>query len=224
MTLARADRVCRWRDDLQFDMSGERTERPRQQFQYQLAAPNNIGLGQLDADPAKRGTELTADPEGAYSWLATVCPTSDPTQFTVSIVVFYNRSVTVDQELACGINLFGGGDGTLYVPTSGTPPGYDPAAVRERIMALRPGDWILLRGVNATATVYGFKWYRVAALGDFVAVPTATANGSRLVTLAGPDWDPSFVPPPTGTGMTEVGLFDNHQVVGVYTETVQVGR
>ena len=88
-------------------------------------------------------------------------------------------------------------------------------------MELRQGDWILLRGItpfpvpSGVQPVHAFKWYRVAALGDFVP-----AAGSRLVTLAGPDWDPRFLP--ANGGMTEAGLFD--RIVGVYTQTVEVDR
>jgi hypothetical protein len=220
MPLADALRVFRWRDDLQFDVPAEKTERPQQFFRLQDGTQSS-GFAQATAlNPI-----ATADPEGAYSWLATVSPSPDPTQCTVSVVVFWNRSLTLDRELACAVEGFalGSGDVVLYVPVSGVPPGYDSAGVRDKLMALKQGDWVLFRGVKlppvVPAPVYAFKWYRVAALGDFTAVGTTPAtgtpcNGYRLATLAGPDWDISFTP--------EVGLFDN--VVGVYTETVQVGR
>jgi hypothetical protein len=167
-------------------------------------------------------TYQTADPEGAYSWMATVSPGQDPKQYVVSTVVFYNRDLTPQRELSCGISLLGGGDVTLYVP-SPPPAGYDADAVRTKVMELKQGDWILLRGVKVPpvvpSAVYAFKWYRVAALGDFVSTSPQYPGGSRLVTLAGPDWDASFRPP---TGAIEAGLFD--RIVGVYTQTVEVDR
>jgi hypothetical protein len=262
MPYADALRICRWRDDLQFDVSGERTERPRQDFrladptQYGFPATSaKVGFGPAQTDAEKRnlwGTdnagnakygppEQIAEAEGAYSWLATVSPTSQPGECSVSVVVFYNRALTVDKELACGISLLGGGDVKLGIPASApagwvAPSGYSDwptfsGAVREKLMALKSGEWILLRGLKVLpttppTTVYAFKWYRVAALGDFNPAVDATTGftGERLATLAGPDWDPSFQPP---TGTIEVGLFgsvEGGSVVGVYTETVEMAR
>jgi hypothetical protein len=213
MSAAVARRVFTSGDDLQFELPGERTERPRQQF---IGSDGNVWTSAL---PADLQTYQTADPEGAYSWIATVSPGPDAKQSTVSVVVFYNRDPAPDRELSCGVTpsvaggvQLGGGDFTLFVPTAGVPATYDAAAVREKLMALKPGDWILLRGVRPMAsggTQYEFKWYRVAALGDF-----DPANSSRMVTLAGPDWDTSFA--------TEAGLFE--RIVGVYTQTVELDR
>jgi hypothetical protein len=226
--LALAERIFRWRDDLQFDMPGERTERPRQQFRLATGA---VGFGPLTtaaeiaSDPLMASPEQVAEAEGAYSWMATVMPDLSESglgplhrKYVVSTVVFYNRDLTPQRELSCGVNALGGSEFTLYVP-SPPPPGYDTDAVREKLMGLKQGDWILLRGRNAS-NVYSFKWYRVAALGDFDPIAQPGQNGRRLVTLAGPDWDPSFLPANGGT--TEAGLFD--RVVGVYTQTVEVDR
>ena len=237
--LALARRIFTWQDDLQFDLSGERTERPRQQF---VLANGEVGFGpatyawEKTANPLLDSAEQVADPEGAYSWMATVCPVlnefglwpSQRKQYSVSVIVFYNRNMSADRELACGIIPLGGSDGWLFVPA-----GLAQAdSVREKLMELKQSDWILLRGLKyaqmaprSPRSVYAFKWYRVAALGDFVSatqVPgTVTAcNGCRLVTLAGPDWDPSFLP--ANSGSTEVGLFD--RIVGVYTQTVELDR
>ncbi len=157
MPLADALRIFRWRDDLQFDVPDEKTERPRQFFRLQ-----NQTQSSSIADVA---SYATADPEGAYSWMATVCPCADATKCTVSVVVFFNRSLTSDRELSCGLWALGGSDFWLYVPAS-PPAGYNSAAVREKLMALKPGDWVLLRGRTAGRAL-GFKWYRVGALGDF---------------------------------------------------------
>jgi hypothetical protein len=225
--LALAERIFRWRDDLQFDMPGERTERPRQQFRLATGA---VGFGPLTTaaeiagNPLMNSPEQVAEAEGAYSWMATVMPDQSESglgllhrKYVVSTVVFYNRDLTLQRELSCGVTPSvvggvqpGGGDFTLFV--SASP---DSDAVREKLMGLKQGDWILLRGMKpGPPVVYAFKWYRVAALGEF-----APASGSRLVTLAGPDWDTSFGPP---TGAIEAGLFD--RVVGVYTQTVEVDR
>ena len=159
LSTALADRICRWRDDLQFDMTGERTDRPRQFFRLQ------DGTQSSDVALTVTPTCATADPEGAYSWMATVCPATDPGKCTVSVVVFYNRSLPPDRELACAIEgfAFGSGDVVLYVPTAGLPSNYSSTAVREKLMALRQGDWILLRGMRTSGTVitYAFKWCRV---------------------------------------------------------------
>jgi len=215
--LALARRVFRWRDDLQFELPGERTERPRQQF---IGSDGNVWTSVL---PADLQTYQTADPEGAYSWLATVMPDLSESglgplhrKYVVSTVVFYNRDLTLQRELSCGVSPSGvpgvqpgGGDFTLSVPLA------TDEATRTKLMELKQGDWILLRGMKpGPPVVYAFKWYRVAALGEFVPTSPLYLAGSRLVTLAGPDWDTSFT--------TEAGLFD--RVVGVYTQTVEVDR
>jgi len=217
MPLALATRLFRWRDDLQFDMPGERTERPRQQF---VRADGSVWTSVLPADLL---TYQTADPEGAYSWMATVMPDLSESglgvahrKYVVSTVVFYNRDLTPQRELSCAVNPSGvvgvqpgGGDFTLSVPLA------TDEATRTKLMELKQGDWILLRGMKpGPPVVYAFKWYRVAALGEFVSTSPLYPGGSRLVTLAGPDWDTSFT--------TEAGLLD--RIVGVYTQTVEVDR
>jgi len=217
MSLPLATRLFRWRDDLQFDMPAERTERPRQQF------IGSDGYAWTSVLPADLQTYQTADPEGAYSWMATVMPDLSESglgplhrRYVVSTVVFYNRDLTLQRELSCAVIPSGvpgvqpgGGDFTLSVPLA------TDEATRTKLMELKQGDWILLRGMKpGPPVVYAFKWYRVAALGEFVPSSPLYPAGSRLVTLAGPDWDTSFT--------TEAGLFD--RVVGVYTQTVEVDR
>jgi len=233
--LALAQRLFTSRDDLEFDLTGARTERPRQIFR--LANGEN-GFGPATTAAEKAGNpflnspEQVADAEGLYSWMATVMPAPDRRQYTVSTVVFYDRDVRLKSddltpesvfksELSCGIQFLGPGDAWLYVPTN-LPSTWDAtltSAVRERLMELKQGNWVLLRGGNP-GPGGTFKWYRVAALGDFDPTRDATNgyDGRRLVTLAGPDWDTNVNP----SAGTEVGLFRG--IVGVFTQTVELDR
>jgi hypothetical protein len=78
----------------------------------------------------------------------------------------------------------------------------------------------MLCGPNPTG-MPTFKWYRV------VAVDTDQGTNS-LVTLAGPDWDASSPTAQRSTGnpvapyngVTSAILM--HNVIGVYTETIEV--
>ncbi|MGQ9576007.1 MAG: type IV pilus modification PilV family protein [Thermoguttaceae bacterium] len=219
MPLAVASRVFTGWDQLVFDMPDDRTQRPRQLFRTKDG---------VTSDVSKLGAVEMPEAEGNYSWMATVVPSrselgTNPKMYTVSVAVFYQRPPDAASELTCGIQFFSGGvqfgsgDAWLYVPAGLPDP--ERTAVRERLMELRRGEWVLLRGeMGTTPPIQDFKWYRMAALGDFepgsgtFAEGAPACDGRRLVTLAGPDWLP--------IGNTEVGLLP--RVVGVYTQTVEV--
>jgi hypothetical protein len=151
--------------------------------------------------------------------------------YTVSIAVFQKREFTQDQEQVCAVSLpqgaaqssvlMGGGD-LLFLNTTN----------------VKAGQWVMLCGPNPTVglrpqppSMPTFKWYRV------VAVDTDQGTNS-LVTLAGPDWDATparptadpnevcFIGNPVAlygqpaTGVTSAILM--HNVIGVYTETIEV--
>ncbi len=203
-----AERVFTSHDDLLFDMPSERTERPQQIFRTWLRfqGPTNP-----TSDVTTNVLDLNleaAEAEGNYSWLATVTPAIAESglagprrQFTVSVVVFFQRDSDPLGERTCTIAsvgmLLGGGDVKL-----------DGPAAQE----LRQGEWILLRGLGS-GSVPTFKWYRVVSAAEY----DPSSGGSRLVTLAGPDWNPGLNGP-----SAEAGLFRG--AVGVYTQTVEVDR
>lgn len=152
--------------------------------------------GQLTLDSSNN--PVKRDFDGAYTWLATLTPyypdqasPAPMNQFTLSIVIFYRRVVSVPTttsqqedyihcttagspgtEPAAGTVNFGGGDMTFGDSTK--------VATEQQNTLARPGNWIMLCRNDATLGRI-FKWYRI------VTASTDT-SGNLGATLAGPDW------------------------------------
>lgn len=165
--------------------------------------------------------------EGNFSWLATLTPAYFdpvplgpwvwPTEYHLSIVIFYKRSlnnVTTEEGLAVERPLpvsqsptdlagFGLGGGELLLGGN------------ELESHVRPGNWVLVSGRygDPNLGLNVFRWYRVATVGAF-----EPDNGLRPVTLAGPDW----VTDPTGVFCkpTHVTVFEG--CVGVFEKMIHL--
>jgi hypothetical protein len=197
MSLPFFDRIFTWADDILFDLPKDPQQRPTRLV-------DATGIGQ---------------PEGYYSWLATVCPAvteagtpvADRSLYEVSVVVFYQRDFTPPSVAAAtgvlkpgerlvGVTLLGGGWGGGDVRLSADSVG--SAARQPEYLDVRENDWILLAG-NAAARRM-FRWYRVTAVTGDVALldpsqsPSSSNPWTRLVTLSGPDW-------PAGLGIDTDG-------------------
>jgi hypothetical protein len=216
-------------DDLIFDLPGDRTLGPVQNFMYQNAAP---------AVPLKLSSE------GNLSWMATVVPRLDRVfqqpaghvltdEYTLSVIVLHRRAVDLfnpvngdplpESEIGervvqavifySGSPAFAGGDVVLA-----TRPGR-PADDLE----LRSGDWVMFSGdkvvVDASTVpptpmgpVRVHKWYRVVQAGGDIQPDGAV--WTREVTVVGPDWDNAEV---SGTQVTIV-----RGVVEVLEKTIRL--
>ncbi|MDA1054179.1 MAG: hypothetical protein O3C40_27345 [Planctomycetota bacterium] len=201
MTAVQAEDVFVSQDELVFDLPADRAQPPTQVF-GQAAARRQY--------------------EGSISWMATVAPvlsSADRDLYTLSIVVFHNRSVTdtsaehvvdVRNFIASGL---AGGDVTLQ---GSSPDDLD----------LQAGNWVML--MDFLSGVPYFRWYRVVATEE--SAQLSGTNWQRDVTLHGADWPTSLVantnlywsssPPPAGTVPTRVAVIDN--VVAVYEKTVRL--
>lgn len=168
LSLAEADRIFRWRDELLFALP-EDMEPP----------PSN------DSD-RPRATDPSGIPESAgnYTWLVTVTPAAaeaknllaEKTLYSVSVVVCYKREFSPDGEHTARIaefygNGWGGGGVKLDPPIPADPP-----------LKLRKREWIMLSGGRQC------KWYRI--------VFADREDPPQLLTLAGPDWDTTDSPNP----------------------------
>ncbi len=186
MTQQMADAVFRAQDDLElFTPVGNLP--PTQRYAYY------------------RATAVRRQSTGDYSWLATIVPSSaspmsvattpvfDSKSVVVTVVVFYKRYLLlqgatgtsappermVNLSPAAGSTGLGGGDVLLSCP----------AALTSDYIKVRPNQWILLSQTPNAGQAGLWRWYRVVATSD------PTSNGttwSRLVTLAGPDWNPAI--------------------------------
>ncbi|OHB71703.1 MAG: hypothetical protein A2V70_08020 [Planctomycetes bacterium RBG_13_63_9] len=163
MSYALAERIFRWRDDLEFD----------------------------NKDPDRRpvGTNPDGSPgyKGDYSWFITVSPAPaeatlpnaiQKRRYLVSAVVCFKRDLTVDEsnmavaEHTAGATFLGMGYGGGSVEIA---PGEWRTPPPERI---RDNQWIMICGGGHAL------WYRVISVSEGSEVE----NKSTFLTLAGPDW------------------------------------
>ena len=209
-TLAEAEQVFTWQDDLVFDMPEDVTMRP---------SIMTTGL----------------DSQGDYSWFLTVTPAAnenelsgipgsgielrDKSLFSVSIVVCYKRDlgldtgnnptgehVTVTPPPNPGVTFLGNvgyGGGSLKLTFS------IPAAE----VNMREGEWILLYGTEASGRTQ-CHWYRLANVGE---IDPATPN-DRYVSLIGPDWTIDT----DGDANLDATAVVIQSVIGVYTTTMEL--
>ncbi len=215
MTAAQAEEIFVSKDALVLNLPSDRAQSPVQVF------------GEVRDDsvspPVFKRLHTRRQFEGNISWLATVAPvisSSDRDLYTLSIVVFHNRSVTdTTAEHVVDVRSFiadglAGGDVTLQ---STSPDDLE----------LQAGNWVMLMDFASTGVPY-FRWYHVLATEES-AQPTG-ANWRRDVTLHGADWPSNLVrstntywssaPPPPGVSPTRVAVVDN--VVAVYEKTIRL--
>jgi Tfp pilus assembly protein PilV len=235
ISLEVAQRMFSWPDDRLFEVSvDDRGQRARQMllFDNDLVAP----LPRISAkDPmiANGATAVVAESEGAYSWMATICPhywevsgvggaTFDQLAYNVSIVVFFRRNfslpnlddavpservATVNQSSMNSLRVGVGGGRILLQVLQRTPD-------NRRWLDVDNGQWIMLAGrVSRPRAMSIFRWYRVASAGE---VFLASGYYQRYVTLDGPDW------PQTDISQTRAVIVTG--VVGVYTVPMEKER
>jgi len=220
MTFEQADRIFTWHDDLEFSLPEDIKPPPPGESKRPRA---NLGVSGLP------------DIAGSYSWLVTVTPAAaeaglavaDRTLFSVSVVVCYRRDFSPDEstpplpngEHTAQVTFLGGGYGGGSVRLAS--PRIDPP------LRLRENEWVMLCGQVSGRTVC--KWYRV--------VSADSGSPTTMVSLLGPDWDPSEdanrngkLDPGEDTngngvldGVLATAVAIDH-VVGVYTTTVELDR
>ncbi len=206
--------LCRWADELTFEIPPGSTTRPRAMAldNWQRVVPYPV----LPSDPvlapaATSWTPLdsTKNNVGNVTWFLTIAPSpadalatpvvpvSQRTIYSVSVVVCYKRvlssvgGVTDAEDSASFTGAIGGagaGGVTLQISNSKWPSKW----------SLKNDDWILLSGGGQTT------WYRVVGVGY--------DGTNTYITLVGPDW----LGGTTGTAVSISGVRD------VYTETVQL--
>jgi hypothetical protein len=159
---ANAADIFRWKDDLVFKYSRDKTIGPQ-------LLPGGLTY------------------EGSYTWFATVTPAtseldiplSQKKLFNVSVVVCYKRVPGVDGEKSSGVTFPG---------VTGTPPiAYTGGSVTLAApVNVKENDWVML--CCQRGGVPFCQWYRVISAGR----SSPTLPGSDLLTLLGPDWDTSL--------------------------------
>ena len=143
---------------------------------------------------------------------------SNPTRFTVSVVVCYHRLFNPTAEQAVPVSKYydymtfnsnyaisqAGGYVELGVGQIGGANGIN----------VRENNWVALVGNNSGSPTYGLcRWYRVTGIGD----NTQTGPGQPAeLNLLGPDWE-LFV-----GAISDQVLAVGQEVVGVYTTTVDL--
>jgi len=192
-----AKQIFLWQDDKIFNVPDDPNLRTRAQY----IQPN----GTMD-EPRTDTPAVT----GYYSWLVTVVPSpaeanvtlAEKTQFTVSIVVCYDRNYNTDAskgdlgEVATTASPVGSAGQTVS-------PGGGSWQLGTRVK-VKENDWIMLYSAGLPVQC---KWYRVVAAGE---------NPTQFVTLAGPDW--TLV----ANQQTTAVIIDS--VIGVYTSAMELDR
>jgi hypothetical protein len=217
-----ADAVCRANDDLVVNMPDSMNQLPAPYNQDPHGRPLNItSTGSLSGSTT--GTLNPLQPANQYSWFATVTPeVGNPTRFSVSVVVCYNRNLAAPTgERAVLVSAFGDapptnpsvalGGGALEMSTSATYPSRPlddaPSDIQQNCVAniqVRENEWVAL--VNSAGLC---RWYRVASLTDYLSV-----ENYQSFTVVGPDW--------LATPGSDVVVSMGQSVVGVYTTTVEL--
>jgi hypothetical protein len=184
MSAAQAESIFRLRDDLSVDLPAE-DDRPGIQ-PWLMDDVNNTPDNPADDVP------LARQYKGAYSWLATVVPTTaddlpDSTDalealqpahpgygqkyYDVSVAVFHKRSPATpspESERSIAAELLPGGELVMWSQNSD--------AVDAAVEGVRPGHWIAVAGVVPSSRFNAFtgfappmlaiKWYRLLSLDD----------------------------------------------------------
>ena len=192
--------------------------------------------------PSLRGVPVDANGNSFSKTLPGPVPEQysleQPTEYTMSAVVFYKRQVAFDAYLApttqepeaervVDVAFYGngykGGDVAIRgrMPTSSAMPNE---------LEVHEGDWVMLSGnsyeVGGGRKFLGprFAWYRVAAVGMDTYEPSpATGFYYRDLTLDGPDWPTSTTNPPDNLiGMLDTQMTIVSGVVGVFSTRVNV--
>ncbi len=165
--------------------------------------------GVIYLDPPNNTIPVKRDSNGQFTWLATVAPTytdtaslnpSQMNQFTLSIVVFDRRMLTVpapateeqgQEEIVLATSATpavvstSGGEFTLSDDISTHPN------ASAKLSMVRPDQWLMLTRylpvANGSPPWVETKWFRVVAAGN---ITQSGSIVSRQVTLAGTDWEP----------------------------------
>lgn len=228
------DRVFTWRDDMLFPVPDDRENRPQALLDV-TDFPQFEGKCSWMATvvPLPGLADLTSATTPSHPTAFPAFNAANKRLFEVSVVVFYNTTsrdysspATTDPDKPAErtavatllSNGLGGGDVQLKVA----------AATSSSYLDVKQGDWLMLCGRQAQSGVYirnVHKWYRIAAVDDAVAPDLADSSRpwSRLVTLAGPDWDPAWCLDLDGDGViddAQAVLVEN--VSGVYTEVMEL--
>lgn len=197
LTLAEAEQIFRWHDDLVFSLPEDM--RP---------SPANDSDRPQSADPS--GVPQAA---GKYTWLVTVTPAAaeadlgvaDKTLYSVSVAVCYGNRLVLDEQTGLPA-----GEHTAGV-LKFLGNGYGGGGVQLNLVVdVKENEWIMLCGGSHC------KWYRVVSAGevevDSDGNPTPGGTPVTALSLVGPDWD-------TAIAATAVAI---DRVVGVYTTTVEL--
>jgi len=198
-----ARRIFTWWDDLNIPVPDDAAARPRM-----VMVDSNGNENAFPALPGvSAGTPLAAAVVGNYTWMATVTPVVDASDFNasgtpmhyidehrtyqVSVVVFYNRDFSlptaplnpdIPGERPARAYLygggFGGGDAQLVIPfQADLDLDGTDETISSEYLHLREDEWLMLASPGARPT---FNWYRVVALGDtFQSKETLDGAGNR---------------------------------------------
>jgi hypothetical protein len=219
---ALADRIFRSFDDRTFELPSDVTLRPQH-----MVDSSGVPL------------PTPSQSEGNYSWLFMV----SPPQFaggpsTVSVVVFYKRDLVVAtsgtepaSERFVYLDLVNGGLGGSFggdaqlrtlsaAPSdSGTMATATSSEFAEKVLKVRPNQWILVSGQLTSGSVPVHKWYRVVSTSEMQSTASPWVVD---VTLAGPDWNGGVFNDMESGGFTTMFATICDGVVGVFEKTIQL--
>jgi hypothetical protein len=188
--------------------------------------------------------------EGAFSWMATVCPTPGPEDLYIGGVPYYRVDLPRYYQLSVAVfNRRDFSPPPTAVPADNQPPSeraviatfsgggdimlYAPQASQSTYLNLRENEWLLLCGQQSVLSLQGalyyrniFVWYRVVATSAIDQDTTGgVTNGlyRRRVTVAGEDWNPAwcFSVPAGGTTVWGAQAVLFNGIIGVYPTQIQ---
>jgi type II secretory pathway pseudopilin PulG len=196
---ALADSVFMATDDLNVPMPEDLNLKPR----LPIGRPQNLD---------STGKAFPLDFAGAYSWFLTVVPTpNNPTRFTVSVVVCFQRNLALTGERAVPVSTFFDqtaipgnpapvalAGGSLQLQREINDIASDVTSNTVAGIAIKENDWVALCNTSGLC-----RWYRVAQTGD----------DTKYLTLIGPDWTVA-----ANNWLVALG----QSVLGVYTTTIDL--
>ncbi len=210
-SLELADRCFTWHDDLAFALPESADQRPNAMLDGGVHQINGNYSWLVTVTPSPSENTLTAVARRLYSVSVVVFHKRNLTRAQVDIATGLQDPIDLVEnprpsERTVTANILGGGLGGGSVKlTVRSPDGSTTAEQYGEYLNIKKGQWLMLCGTKLVAMggsgdAVGqqgvFQWYRVVSVGDVFPEwdpppdPSAPADRmSRMVTLAGPDWD-----------------------------------
>jgi hypothetical protein len=193
----------------------------------------SVDTGGYPLEEPWQHTLLARQYAGAFSWLATVVPTSvdslaalQPLNsrfgsdlYEVSVAVFNKREAippSAATERLIEAQMLQGNE--LVINGTATPPEQAAENLDNAVKDIRAGNWIAVAGVHPTTGAFLLRWYRILSIDDENDLTTPAVPIRRLM-LDGTDWPaPRTTAKPTGYPVEDLRAILLPGVISVTTQ------